>query len=154
MAKKNISKILNSGSPMKKALIIAEHVAREKYGFEGILTDKEFNTYLEGTPLKQKTVTEAEVLFAHTFFNPLIKLYKLYYRMPFSRLFIGITDSFFCFKYKPHKLMVNTYKLSKKIFYGLVTFLHNYFPRLYVKLRAVYIGRDKLKQRMARKVKV
>lgn len=43
MAKKDISKILNSGSPMKKALIIAEHVAREKYGFEGILTDKEFN---------------------------------------------------------------------------------------------------------------
>jgi len=44
MAKKDISKILNSGSPIKKALIIAEHVAREKYGFEGILTDKEFNT--------------------------------------------------------------------------------------------------------------
>jgi len=119
-----------------------------------LLTDKEFNTYLEGTLLKQKTVTEAEVLFAHTFFNPLIKLYKLYYKMPFSMLFIGITDSFFCFRYKPHKLMVNTYNLSKRIFYGSVTFLHNHFPRLYVKLRAVYIGKDKLKQRMARKVEV
>jgi hypothetical protein len=43
MAKKDISTILNSGSPKQKALIIAEHVAREKYGFEGILTDNEFN---------------------------------------------------------------------------------------------------------------
>lgn len=43
MAKKDISKILISGSPIKKALIIAEHVARKKYGFEEILTDSEYN---------------------------------------------------------------------------------------------------------------
>lgn len=43
MAKKDISTLLNSGSPKQKALLIAEHYARIKYGFDEILTDSEVN---------------------------------------------------------------------------------------------------------------
>jgi len=43
MAKKDISKILLKGTPIKKLLLIAEDIARGKYMLDKILTDKEFN---------------------------------------------------------------------------------------------------------------
>ncbi len=43
MAKKNIGKILTTGSPKQRILLIAEDIARGKYFQEKLLTDSEFN---------------------------------------------------------------------------------------------------------------
>ena len=43
MAKKNIDKVLTSGSPKQRILLIAEDIARGKYFQEKLLTDSEFN---------------------------------------------------------------------------------------------------------------
>lgn len=43
MAKKDIGKILTTGSPKQRILLIAEEVARGKYFFDRLLTDSEFN---------------------------------------------------------------------------------------------------------------
>jgi hypothetical protein len=43
MAKKDIGKILTTGSPKQKLLLIAEDTARGKYFLEKLLTDSEFN---------------------------------------------------------------------------------------------------------------
>lgn len=42
MAKKNIGKILTTGSPKQRMLLIAEHTARGRYFQEKLLTDSEF----------------------------------------------------------------------------------------------------------------
>jgi len=55
MAKKDISKILTQGTPLKKMLLIAEDIARGKYLKDRILTDKEFNT-LSNTFKKDKEI--------------------------------------------------------------------------------------------------
>ena len=43
MAKKNIDKVLTSGSPKQRLLLIAEEIARGKYFKERLLTEGEFN---------------------------------------------------------------------------------------------------------------
>lgn len=43
MAKKDISKILTTGSPKQRLLLVAENGARHIYGKETVLTDREFN---------------------------------------------------------------------------------------------------------------
>lgn len=43
MAKKNIGKILTTGSPKQRILLIAEDIARGKYFQEKLLTDSDFN---------------------------------------------------------------------------------------------------------------
>lgn len=43
MAKKDIGKILTTGSPKQKLLLLAEDIARGKYFLEKLLTDNEFN---------------------------------------------------------------------------------------------------------------
>jgi hypothetical protein len=43
MAKKDISKILTTGSPKQRVLLIAEDIARGKYFQDRLLTDSEFN---------------------------------------------------------------------------------------------------------------
>lgn len=43
MAKKNISKILTTGTPLKKILLITEDIARTRYFKDRLLTDHEFN---------------------------------------------------------------------------------------------------------------
>jgi hypothetical protein len=43
MAKKNISKILTTGTPLKKMLLITEDIARGRYFKDRLLTDHEFN---------------------------------------------------------------------------------------------------------------
>lgn len=43
MAKKNIGKILTTGSPKQRVLLIAEEIARGKYFQEKLLTDSDFN---------------------------------------------------------------------------------------------------------------
>jgi hypothetical protein len=43
MAKKDISKILTTGTPLKRMLLITEHIARGRYFKDGLLTDNEFN---------------------------------------------------------------------------------------------------------------
>jgi len=43
MAKKDIGKILTTGSPKQRILLIAENIARGKYFQEKLLTDSEFN---------------------------------------------------------------------------------------------------------------
>jgi len=47
MAKKDIGKILTTGSPKKRLLLIAEDIARGKYFQEKLLTDHEFNQISE-----------------------------------------------------------------------------------------------------------
>jgi hypothetical protein len=47
MAKKDISKILTTGTPKQKLLLLAEDAARVKYSLEKILTDHEFNQLSE-----------------------------------------------------------------------------------------------------------
>jgi len=44
MSKKDISKILTTGTPKQRLLLIAEDIARAKYSQDKILTDHEFNT--------------------------------------------------------------------------------------------------------------
>lgn len=44
MSKKDISKILTKGTPKQRLLLIAEDIARDKYSYDRILTDQEFNT--------------------------------------------------------------------------------------------------------------
>ena len=43
MSKKDISKILTTGSAKQRALLLAEDIARGKYNTDTILTDHEFN---------------------------------------------------------------------------------------------------------------
>ena len=43
MAKKNISKVLNSGSPTQRMRLLAEDIARGKFNKERLLSDAEFN---------------------------------------------------------------------------------------------------------------
>jgi len=43
MAKKNISKVLNSGSPTQRMKLLAEDIARGKFNKERVLSDAEFN---------------------------------------------------------------------------------------------------------------
>jgi len=43
MAKKNISKVLNSGSPTQRMKLLAEDIARAKFNKERLLSDAEFN---------------------------------------------------------------------------------------------------------------
>lgn len=43
MAKKDISKILTTGTPLKKMLLITEDIARRRYFKDRLLTDHEFN---------------------------------------------------------------------------------------------------------------
>lgn len=43
MSKKDISKILTTGSPKQRLLLIAEDIARGRYSIDKILTDHEFN---------------------------------------------------------------------------------------------------------------
>ena len=43
MAKKNISKILTTGTPLKKMLLITEDIARRRHFKDRLLTDHEFN---------------------------------------------------------------------------------------------------------------
>jgi hypothetical protein len=43
MAKKDIGKILTTGSPKQRILLIAEDIARAKYFQEKLLTDSDFN---------------------------------------------------------------------------------------------------------------
>jgi hypothetical protein len=43
MAKKDIGKLLTTGSPKQRALLIAEDIARGKYFKDKLLTDREFN---------------------------------------------------------------------------------------------------------------
>jgi hypothetical protein len=43
MAKKDIGKILTTGSPKQRILLIAEDIARSKYFQEKLLTDSDFN---------------------------------------------------------------------------------------------------------------
>jgi hypothetical protein len=43
MAKKNISKVLNSGSPTQRMKLLAEDIARGKFNKERLLSDAEFN---------------------------------------------------------------------------------------------------------------
>ena len=47
MAKKNISKIITSGSMRQKLLLYTDHVARSKYLMEGLLTDREKQLIIE-----------------------------------------------------------------------------------------------------------
>lgn len=47
MAKKDIGKILTTGSPKQRMLLIAEDIARGKYFQERLLTDSEFNQLSE-----------------------------------------------------------------------------------------------------------
>ena len=47
MAKKDISKLLTTGSPKQRLLLIAEDIARGKYFQEKLLTDHEFNQLSE-----------------------------------------------------------------------------------------------------------
>jgi len=49
---------------------------------QNLLTDKTFKSIYEGPTLKLDTITEKETVFAVTFFRPLIKLYRFYYRLP------------------------------------------------------------------------
>lgn len=47
MAKKDISKLLTTGSPKQRILLIAEDIARGKYSQDKLLTDHEFNQLSE-----------------------------------------------------------------------------------------------------------
>jgi hypothetical protein len=47
MAKKDIGKILTTGSPKQRLLLVAEDIARGKYFQEKLLTDREFNQLSE-----------------------------------------------------------------------------------------------------------
>lgn len=47
MAKKDISKLLTTGSPKQRMLLIAEDIARGKYSQDKLLTDHEFNQLSE-----------------------------------------------------------------------------------------------------------
>jgi hypothetical protein len=60
MGKKDIGKILTTGSPKQRALLIAEDVARSKYFQEKLLTDSEFNQISESfkTPREIKLWNE------------------------------------------------------------------------------------------------
>ena len=47
MSKKDISKILTTGSAKQRALLLAENIARGKYSQERLLTDHEINQLSE-----------------------------------------------------------------------------------------------------------
>lgn len=49
---------------------------------KGLLANKTFKTLGEGPTLNLETITEKETVFAFTFFRPMIKLYRRYYRLP------------------------------------------------------------------------
>ena len=49
---------------------------------KGYLTNKTFKTIFEGPALNLDTITEAETVFGFTYFRPLIRLYRFYYRLP------------------------------------------------------------------------
>ena len=48
----------------------------------GYLTDKTFKTISEGPTLNLDTITETETVFGFTFFRPLVRLYRFFYRLP------------------------------------------------------------------------
>ena len=49
---------------------------------KGYLTGKVFKTITEGPTLNLETITEKQTVFAWTFFRPMVRLYKRYYKLP------------------------------------------------------------------------
>lgn len=113
---------------------------------KGLLTNKTFKTIYEGPTLNLDTLTEAETVFAFTFFRPLVKLYKRYYKLPkpafkfMDKCTAGLISwRFFprsiCVKLTPfftkcHQYLKRLRKASEKLLHKI--------PFLYKPFRAVY----------------
>lgn len=113
---------------------------------KGLRNNKTFKTIYEGPTLNLETITEKETTFAFTFFRPLIKLYRFYYRFPgpVSRFLDKATAGLLSWRFFPKTTLVKLLPYHMKCYRSFKTFSAlsmktlKKLPFLYRPLRYVY----------------
>lgn len=109
---------------------------------KGLLSSKSFKSIYEGPTLNLETMTENETVFAFTFFQPLIKLYRRYYQWPepVARFFDNATTRLLSSKYYPKAASVfllpyciKCYKFPKKLIKFFIKRLRKFFSLISVR---------------------
>lgn len=89
------------------------------------LTQRELDTFVEGTILSQPTISGAQVNFAYQFFPVFVRSYKLCRKLPSPLSLLGerMLDWFFTSKIIPHGLLAASKKATKDMLFKLAYLL-------------------------------
>ena len=103
----------------------------------GFLTEKRFDSLLEGSVISQDTITSEQVSFAFESFPYLVKTYSFCNRLPqFLRdSGIKVLDSLFCSKIIPYRPIASILAFKKRVFYKLAALVKKHTPRIYSALK-------------------
>ncbi len=99
----------------------------------GFLTEKEFDTFHEGTILSQPTVSQSQVRFAYQFFHEFVKSYMLCERLPRPLQMLGgrILHFLLCSKLVPHSLLAASKEATINILLKVLSLVRGNVPLLY-----------------------
>lgn len=98
---------------------------------EGSLSSSHFDTYLEGTILKNQSVRDEEIAFFHKYFKILVRLYAIAGKFPGTiRNFIDNTLTYLILNKLPYKSLVDIHLICYKISaFVYVNFLRYFYSR-------------------------
>lgn len=99
----------------------------------GFLTEREFNTFNEGTTLSQPTVSQSQVNFAYQFFHEFVKLYMLCGRLPRPLQILGGRTLHFllCSKLVPHSPLASLKAATIGVLLKVLSLMRENAPPLY-----------------------
>jgi radical SAM superfamily enzyme YgiQ (UPF0313 family) len=95
---------------------------------KGLLTSKSYDTYSEGTILSQGTITNEQVVFAHRYFQILIKLYSWTEKYP---TVTALFDRMLCSRRFPHKTATKLFDIIWKcLAFTYLKFIRHFYSRV------------------------